>query len=945
MDADKLSRYRILSDVGRGGMGRVCLAEDTQLHRKVALKLLAPEAAGDASANRRLLREAQAAASLDHPFICKVYEVGQHGDEPFIAMEYLEGQTLHERLKRGPLPLADALRFGAEIAEALDCAQSNGVVHRDLKPANVMLTRDGHAKVMDFGIAQHTPGAGTGAADTATATRTATNLIAGTPKYMSPEQLRGETVDSRSDIFSFGLLLHEMVTGRHPFASESPLVTAESILHAARPPLADVKGAPALLDHVMERLLAREKDRRFQTFRDVRAELMSVTGMAASRRAATSSGWRRRRVIPIAAALTMAVAVAAWWLSGRLSQPALAFNERDWIVIADVDNQTGDPVFDRSLSAALTVGLTQSRYVNVLPASRVRGALQRMQRQPGARLDEAQASEVAIREGAKAVVAASIAALGNVYQITAQLVDPQTRAPVVSESVRANGKDGVLPALDELVTRLRRNLGESLAAVSNQHLALPRATTASLDALKLYADAGRAPDTPTAIRLLEQAVELDPGFAMAHAQLGLDYYLQSTRAERIKGEMHVTKALSLLDRLSNRERLLITALAEDSRGQREAAVTAYKAYLTAYPDDGNVWFRLGWTYMATLRQFEPAVDAFKRVIAINSRDAAALVDLATSYSGLRRYQDARGAYEKAFAIQPSLKLGPFINHEYGFTLIRLGDVQDAVAAFEKMIASPQAELRAKGYRSTAVLDMYQGRYRAAQSALNEAIAINHANNFPVSEFRDHLFLAAVLAGRGDRRALDDEMDSLDAQVARLSLGPEWLHYVVKLFARNGRLPRAQALLGAMQKRINDPTSDSAVNRSWERDRANVEIARGEVAMATGRPDEAITDLKSAVQVVTEDGDAMESLAAAYRAAGRIKDAADAYQEVIAIQPFDSEGQPYWFEAHLRLAEIDGKQGDAAGARALYREMLEVWKDGDSDLLPLREARQALGRIK
>lgn len=633
MSADSVSRYRILSKLGHGGRGRVCLAEDRTLGRRVALKFLTAAGGRDGSAHRKLIREAQAAARLDHPFICKVYEVGESGGEPFIAMEYLEGEVLKDRIARGPLPLADALRLGVEIAEALECAQANAVVHRDLKPGNVMLTRDGHAKVMDFGIATVPSLAATPDGTLAT-TVTATGTVTGTLAYMSPEQLRGQPVDSRSDIFAFGLVLYEMLTGRHPFAGPTPIATAEAILHGPVPPLeVHVEKPPPLLSHIMARLLARDRDGRFQTFRDVRSELLSLAGGGpAAAPASRRAGWRRPRLAASAVVVAIA-ALAIWQVPNRLDRPALAFSERDWIVIADVDNQTGDPVFDRSLSTALTVGLSQSQYLNVLPPGRVQEALQRMQRPATDPLDQPAAAELAVREGAKAVLACSIAQVGHVYQLTAQLIDPQTRAAVLTESERADRKDDVLPALDSLATRIRRGLGESLGSLSRQQLPMPEATTASLDALRMYADADRAPDRDTRWRLLEQAVAIDPAFAMAHAALGLDYYLQPDRATRLQGEAHLQKALALLDRLSFRERLLITALAEDSRGHREAAATAYQAYLTAYPDDRNVWFRLGWTQMATLRRYEQAVEAFNRVIAIDPFHSAALINLATSLQG------------------------------------------------------------------------------------------------------------------------------------------------------------------------------------------------------------------------------------------------------------------------------------------------------------------------
>lgn len=944
MSADSVSRYRILSKLGHGGRGRVCLAEDRTLGRRVALKFLTAAGGRDGSAHRKLIREAQAAARLDHPFICKVYEVGESGGEPFIAMEYLEGEVLKDRIARGPLPLADALRLGVEIAEALECAQANAVVHRDLKPGNVMLTRDGHAKVMDFGIATVPSLAATPDGTLAT-TVTATGTVTGTLAYMSPEQLRGQPVDSRSDIFAFGLVLYEMLTGRHPFAGPTPIATAEAILHGPVPPLeVHVEKPPPLLSHIMARLLARDRDGRFQTFRDVRSELLSLAGGGpAAAPASRRAGWRRPRLAASAVVVAIA-ALAIWQVPNRLDRPALAFSERDWIVIADVDNQTGDPVFDRSLSTALTVGLSQSQYLNVLPPGRVQEALQRMQRPATDPLDQPAAAELAVREGAKAVLACSIAQVGHVYQLTAQLIDPQTRAAVLTESERADRKDDVLPALDSLATRIRRGLGESLGSLSRQQLPMPEATTASLDALRMYADADRAPDRDTRWRLLEQAVAIDPAFAMAHAALGLDYYLQPDRATRLQGEAHLQKALALLDRLSFRERLLITALAEDSRGHREAAATAYQAYLTAYPDDRNVWFRLAWTQMATLRRYEQAVEAFNRVIAIDPFHSAALINLATSLQGLRKDQEAMEAYERAFALRPDEMFGVFVNHEYGFTLVRLGRMDRAAEVFRNMQHDASPEKRARGWRSQGLLQTFQGRYKAGAESFRQAVVVNAANGLTVSEFRDRLFLVSTLERRGDAAVAAADLRALDALMARLALGPEWLQHPIKLFARTGRLARAQALLGPMTDSAGQSTADSSTNRNVQLDRAYLAVARGEIALAEGRPDEAVGHLETASQIDPRNANTLESLAAAYFAAGRLADAAAAYDRVIARVEIANESQGYWFDAHLRLADLRQRLGDESAARALYERILAVWRDADADLPALREAQRRLARL-
>ena len=590
----EFSHFRVLSRLGEGGMGEVFLAEDLSLNRKVALKFLFAEDQG------RLIREARAVAHLDHPFICKVYEVGEHDGRPFFAMEYVDGVTLKDRLTGGALPRKDAIRIAGEIADALHFAHTRSIVHRDLKPANVMLGADGHVKVMDFGIAKRL--AAPVAAEAVTmgvATVSLPGAMTGTLAYMSPEQLRGDAIDQRSDVFAFGLLLHELVSGTHPFLRASGVETANAILNDPTPVLdQSVTGGSQLLSHIAARCLEKDRDRRYQSLGDVRIELDGLTAPAPPAAAPTVK--RRNKPAWIAAAalggmLALGAVHTVWPLPFLTPEPVLAFKERDWIVVADFNNLTNDPVFDSSLRLALQVALAQSQYVNVYPQDRVAGTLRRMQRKPAGRLDEALAVEVALRDNVRGVLACDIALLGSRYSITARVVDPQTRAAVLTDSVTANGKDEVLAALDQLAKRVRSSLGESISRMSAQSRPLPLATTSSLEALKLFTDSlklDRASDDNASMQLLQEAVKVDPEFALAHAELGRRHYLAAAQGTRELAEKHYQIALGLTDRLTLRERLWIQASVEDSRGHREEAVDAFKAYLAQYPTIRRRFF--GW---------------------------------------------------------------------------------------------------------------------------------------------------------------------------------------------------------------------------------------------------------------------------------------------------------------------------------------------------------------
>ena len=954
MIGSQISHYRILSKIGKGGMGEVYVAEDLRLDRKVALKFLPEGQVPDETSRRRLLREANAAARLDHPFITKVYEVGQ-GDAapqlPFIAMELVEGETLRERLTRGPMPLPDALRIAAEIADALEFARQRGIVHRDLKPANVMLTGDGHAKVMDFGIAKYVsiPPPDGGRSDGHSLT--STGEITGTPAYMAPEQIRGLPLDSRADIFALGVCLYEMVTGTHPFMKDSGFATADAILNQPAPPLDRyLKDPPEGLEHVFRRALAKEPDQRYQSFKDLRIDLGVVdlpvtrTAIAPPVRARARPAWLVPALITLVTVSGVGLAWQMWPVPLSISQRALAFNERDWILITDFKNLTGEPVFDRSLRVALDVAIAQSQYVNVFPPSRVQETLRLMKKASTDTLDDSLAAEIALREHIKAVLACSITGVGDAYTLTAQVIDPQSRVAVQTESAQARGKDAVLPALDELATRVRRNLGESLNSVSAQKVALPRATTASLEALRLYAESLRTDDSDVRLEQLRQATTVDPEFAMAHAALGHAYYLRTNRQHRLEGEAHFIKALSLLDRLSHRERLWITALAEDSRGNRESAISAYRTYLAEYPDDQAAWFRLGWTNLAGVRQFEPAVEAFKRVIALNPSNASAYVNLATSYAALRNDQEAVKHYQQAFDLSPALKTDLIVNHEYGFVLIRLGDLDRAAAHFGQMLAEKSSSSQARGHRSLGLLETYRGRYSAGIDHLKQAIVINRTNKALVSEFRDRLFLARAYRAKGMAQAAAEELDAVHRLATTSTLAPEWLSRLGKEEARSGRMAQARATLGLMAKTAGDATAASSINRNTEAERAHFEIVQGEVELAEGRAAKGVESFESAY-VIDPNMGTLDSLAMGLLRAGRADEAAKRFEAMLARKDYGSESQEQSFNAQIRLAEIHARLGRSDRARELSEGLIAQWKGGDEDLVLLKDARQVLAGLK
>jgi serine/threonine protein kinase/tetratricopeptide (TPR) repeat protein len=937
-------KYVVIGELGKGGMGEVYLAEDTSLDRKVALKFLPEETYQDPAARGRFLREAKAAAALDHPYICSIHEVGESESRLFIAMEYVEGKTLQDRISEGPLPLKQTLQIATEISEALQVAHDKGMIHRDIKPANIMLMEKGHAKVMDFGLAKQVwrPEEEQAQA-TRSMTQTADGQTPGTLAYMSPEQLQGQPLDERSDIFSFGIVLYEMLGGVHPFKKGTGLTTTNAILNDTPRPLVEfIKGMPDPLQQVLNRLLAKDPVQRYPSMKDAHADLKKVLSDLPSALKAVKF-LKPVRVVAAAAFLVVAVVAAAWlakFLFFKSPAKALAFQERDWILITDFENQTGDPVFDGSLTTALTVGIQQSQYVNVFPPSRIQETLRRMRRTDVKNVDETLGREIALREGIKGLLACGISQVGENYLLTAKIVDPDKQTTVFSASSRAQGKEEVLGSLDELAKKVRHGLGESMTKITRQRVTLDKATTSSLEALKYYTVSRIAPAN-TVLQLLKQAIEVDPDFALAHVELGTKYYISG---DRVKGEEHFQKALSLLDRLTTREKLWIRALVEDWRGNRDQGIQNYTAYVAQYPDDSGAWFRLGYAYLIT-DQAEPGVKAFKKVIEIDKDSAAAYSNLAACYNTLDKTDEALANYQKAFSLNPNLATGPFENQEYGFLLVRMGKIQEARRAFENMIAQAENHKKARGYRSLALLELYQGRYSAAEDNLREAVVLNKAMKAKLSELRDHLFLAMAFRMKRQYEAFDKEMAAVTKIRKDINIEPSFLFKVGKIFARLNRLNEANAVLESLKSRIGDVLAVSGISRSNQLDQASFHMLKAEIQLAKGQFEDAVNSYEMAASLradMVEDGPAY-----AYLKIGNLDKAVEKYTAFLqaATDVLGYEGQELWVLSHYQLGLIYERKGEPTEAAKYYARFLEIWKDADPGIPEVEDARQRLAGLK
>jgi len=926
-----ISHYKILEKLGEGGMGVVYKAHDTKLERTVAIKFLSSGHAVTEHDKTRFIHEARAASALEHSNICVIYEIDETPDgQMFLVMPCYEGIPLNKTIEEKPLAVNEAIDIAIQIADGLQAAHEKGIVHRDVKSSNIFISSKGQVKVMDFGLAR--------SAGMTQVTKTGTTV--GTVPYMSPEQAQGEKVDHRTDIWSLGVILYEMIAGRLPFKSEYSEAVVYSILNEEPEPLTSLRSnVPMELEHIVNKALAKDRDERYRHTDELATDLLRVKKLlesGATKQIPVQTKLRSqrrtvRRILFPALFIAVGFAVALFLF---YPSEAIPFTERDWIIIADFENKTGDAIFDQSLNTALTVSIQQSRYVNVFSQVRIQQTLQRMQRDNVVTLDAELAREIALREGIKVLVIPTISRIGSNYSLTATIIEPATQMPLMSKTSQAKDEGEVLKALDNLAKQIRRSLGESLLSIANQHAELPAATTSSLEALKIYTEGKRLGGRDKAARydLLNQAVTIDPDFALAHAELGMAYYIDGMRQ---RGDEHFNKALSLMDRLTLRERLWIRAVVEDWRGNRDEAIDNYRTYLTQFPDDLQGWFRIGYTYMITDR-YESAAEAFQKVTGIDPYEASAYINIASCYNGMGKNDEALTNYRKGFELYPELIKGVYVNNEYGFLLARMGEIDEARETFELMF--PDERQKARGLRSIALLNMYQGKYSIAIDYLREAVVLNKTFDTKLSEFRNHLYLASVYNAKRMINEREKALNEVGRIISELYLGPGWLSLAGKTYVRMGRIDEANQLLQTIEDRLGDYLAASGVSHSIRDDQASYHVLRGEILLVKEDYKGAIESFEIAHNLT---GRNLEPLARGYYIAGNPDKAIEKYLGLIGDMQLGSEYQGYWIRAHYMLGRIFEQIGDIENAVFYYKQFLDIWKNGDEDLLDVIDVKARL----
>jgi serine/threonine protein kinase/tetratricopeptide (TPR) repeat protein len=977
-----ISHYRILGELGAGGMGVVYRAEDTKLGRTVALKFIAPRGVEGAEEKARFLHEAQAAASLSHPNICVVHEIDEADGRLFMAMEYVEGESLRERLARGPFKIDEAIDAAIQIAQGLDAAHRKNIVHRDVKPGNIMVEPGGLVKIMDFGLAV--------ISGRSRLTKMGTTI--GTTAYMSPEQARGNEADRRSDLWSLGAVIYEMIAGRTPFKGDYEQAVLYAIMNEAPEPLTAIRvGVPMELERIVGKALAKDPAERYQHADELIADLRALKKSPGAMMPAKPSKKRLAKII-IPACIVAAAVIAFYFLRPVIFSYAIS-TERHPIAVITFENQTGDAQYDnlkKVIPNLLITSLEQSKYLQVVTWERLRDLVKQAGKQGVEDIDADLGFEICRREKIDALVIGSFTKLGDRFVTDIKVLDVGSKGSLAVAKTDGRGLESIPEQVDELSRRISRGIGLSERKIEETQRPVIDVTTTSIEAYTCYLkgrDALERLYAEEAVRELDAALAIDSTFAMAHLLLGKSHELAYNFGEA--GKCYA-QALRHADRATERERLYIRAHhAMSVEGDREAAIRMYRTLIERYPREKHAWsflgrhYRLigahreaidcqdraleldptyGWalnelayTYLS-MENYEKAIAILRRYSDLNPNDANPYDSMAEAYFRLGKLDESARIYERAFSLEPILGSTVMLAYLSGMR----GDYREAIRQIERYMRQETLPGHiAVDFCWRSAYLMCLGKFEEAQKDIRRAFAIadstgNHGMMGVARQIEGSILFEW---GRLDeaRRFFQTRYFIAEIDPADVPFSAAFRECYLGLIAvaeSDGRAAREAA--GRLEALLSAVISNSEANgvrtTNW------LALLNAEILLAEGRPNDAIrciaSDFKLRVPASSPElyysnaPFTQDVLARAYAEKGDIDRAIVEYKRLLTFDPASKDRRLKNPRYEYRLAKLLEKQGSSAEALAHYTKFLEYWKDAETDLPELSDAKAriaALGR--